>query len=118
MHAQCTHQFPYEHVQHVLKGPFQISYVRPVRASVPDLYAQGMFSFLLVSSAYALVPDAYDQRTHKDRSIRISLRIFFVTFKIPKTAKNITETSKCSQKLRKIKKIVVQIEQKSSLKLD
>jgi hypothetical protein len=58
-------------------------------------------SFLLVSSAYALVPDAYDQRTHKDWSIRISLQIYLVTFKIPKTAKNLTETSKWSQKLRK-----------------
>ncbi len=72
---------------YVLKGPFQISYVGSVQASVPDAYAQCTHQFLTcvlstlisswpvcsvrvfsswpVCSAYASNPDTYDQCTHQ-----------------------------------------------------
>ena len=42
---------------------------------------------LRVCSAYAPVPDAYAQHTHKGRSIRVRKSNFLIIFKVPKKLK-------------------------------
>jgi hypothetical protein len=68
---------PDSYAQHVFKGPFQISYMRSVRAWVPDTYAQSTHLFLTcmlsayinswgIYSVHTSVPYAYAEDIQND----------------------------------------------------